>query len=164
MGLCSDYNREDVLTELKLYFCIEELVDKATYKKHGDSAWKFFDTVFLRTLLETRIILDCAMSVNDWKWGGKKQQRGLRTTLSKIVKDKILEGVLYLSAHVLAKGVDFDAKGMTAEEARKKIDSNQDKLTHKIRFEHKKNGKAISWVHMDTFWEEKNPKVYWFNI
>ncbi|MBC2855326.1 hypothetical protein H3N56_02310 [Cetobacterium sp. 2A] len=35
-------------------------------------------------------------------------QRGLRTTLDSIVIDKVKSNKLYLSAHVLGRGVDFE--------------------------------------------------------
>ena len=71
---------------------------------------------------------------------------------------------LYLSAHLFGKGVDFDVQGMTAVEVRKWMVENAHLFPVKIRLENLLKGKPISWVHMDTFYEQKNPKVYLFNV
>ena len=39
-----------------------------------------------------------------------------------------------------------------------------DKLHGNIRFEKKKKGVPISWVHVDVRDNEKDEKVYWFNV
>lgn len=50
-----------------------------------------------------------------------------------------------MSAHVLGKGGDFTVKGMTAEDARKKIRANAHLLPCDIRIE-----RGVSWLHFDT--------------
>lgn len=158
--------RENIIEELKEFFCIEELVDKVTFKRDGERAWRYFHTDLLRVLLFIRFNIDKSMTINDWKWGGRFSQRGLRTNICSIVKGKTLKGKLYLSAHSLGMGLDFDVKGMTADEVRDWIQSVEDSLPRKIRLEHKfaKSGKTITWVHIDVFFENKNPKVYLFNV
>lgn len=158
--------RKEIIKELKNYFKIQEFVDQKTYKAHGERAWKFLDTDFLHAVLIIRINLKKGMTFNNWSIGGKFSQRGLRTNICSIVKKKTEASKLYLSAHLLGKGGDFDVKGMSAEEVRNWIKENEDLFPFKIRLEWKFNstGKAISWVHLDTFEEEKNPKVYLFNV
>lgn len=148
------------------YFRIEELVDKTTYTAHKDRAWKFFDPRLLITLVFIREQLGKPMTINNWLWGGQFSQRGLRTNISSIVKKKSDAFRLYLSAHLLGKGVDFDVKGMTASEVRKWLQEVSDELPYKIRLEYKfnKSGKEITWVHLDVFDEDQNPKVYLFNV
>lgn len=147
------------------YFKIEELVDKATVNKYGQvRCWSFFDPRLLENLYWVRKAINSPITANNWLFGGSFTQRGLRTNLSSIVKNKTLNGRLYLSAHVRGAAVDFDVKGMEAEEVRNWLVANQANLPHPIRLEHKKNGTPISWVHMDVDHIEENPKVYLFDV
>jgi hypothetical protein len=77
--------------------------------------------------------------------GGNFSQRGLRSNLSPIVKEKTSLEKLYMSAHCQGMGVDFDVKGMSAEEVRKWIVDNKIFLPHPIRLE-----SDVNWVHLDV--------------
>jgi len=158
--------RQEIITGLKNYFCIEELVDKLVFDKYGEKAWMFFDTDLLHTIWIIRKHLDKSITINNWKWGGKFDERGLRYNLNYIVKQKTIAGKMYLSMHLFGKAIDFDVEGMTAEEVRDWIVDNSNLFRCKIRLEWKysKTGKPITWVHLDTRAEDKNPKVYRFNI
>lgn len=155
---------EEVYKDIKNYFCIEEFVSKKVYKKHGERAWKFICPRLLRTILLIRKKIDKPITINNWKWGGKFSQRGLRSNLSAIFMSKFRKGHMYLSAHVTGRAIDFDVEGMTATEVRQWLKGIHKELPYKIRLENKMNGKQISWVHLDLYWEHKNPKVYLFNI
>lgn len=156
--------RQDLLKDIQKYFKIYEFVGKWTYKIHKKRAWKFFSSDLLECVLIIRENLNKPMTINDWYWGGKFSQRGLRTVLQQIVRNTFYRGRLYLSAHLLGEAIDFDVKGMTADEVRNWIVDNATLFPCKIRLEQSKNGKNINWVHLDTFWEEKNPKVYLFKV
>jgi len=146
---------------IKDYFCIEELVDKTVYDKYGERSWRFLDTTILESLLIVREGLGKSITVNNWKWGGKFSQRGLRHNMSSLVKNKTR---LYLSAHIFGKAFDFDVKGVSSVDVRKWIVENADLFPCKIRLERNMNGKPISWIHLDTIAEDKNPKVYQFDV
>jgi hypothetical protein len=62
----------------------------------------------------------------------------------------------------MGKAVDFTVKGYTAEEVREKIQEMT--FPCKIRLEHHKDGKPISWVHLDIIDEPKNPEIYLFDV
>ncbi len=158
------YDRFGTIRELKNYFSIYELVGPETYKRHGERSWKFFSTESLMMLLIIRKNLNRKITINDWAWGGKFSQRGLRSNMSNIFRQMFLSFKLYLSGHVLGEAFDFDVEGMTAEEVRKWIIYNKHLFPFKIRLEYKKNGKPITWVHADTIQEEHNPDVYLFNV
>jgi len=162
----NDLTHSQAIGRLKAYFKITELVDETTYKAHGERAFKFFDTKLLISMLFIRETLGKGITVNNWTNGGPFSQRGLRTNVCDIVKKKTNKDRLYLSAHVLGQGIDFDVKGMTADQVREWLQSVADQLPFKIRLEHKinKTGKTITWVHLDTFDEDKNGKIYLFNI
>ena len=55
-------------------------------------------------------------------------QRGLRTTLDSIVKDKDKNNKLYLRAHVLWKGIDFEVKNMYIKKVYERINNNPKKF------------------------------------
>ena len=146
------------------FFCIEELVSETVFNRYGLDSWQFIDADLLKCLLIIRVGLSSSITINNWKWGGKFSQRGLRENTSRIVSLKTLNDKLYLSAHTMGKALDFDVKGYTAPEVREWIVANADKFPCKIRLENELNGKQISWVHLDVFENKKNPKVYLFNI
>ena len=156
--------RTKLINNVKEYFKIYEFVGQATYNVHGERAWKFLDDDLLECVLVVRKSLNRPMTINNWKYNGKFSQRGLRTIVQQLVRNFFIKGKLYLSAHLFGKAVDFDVKGMTAVEVRKWIVDNAELFPCKIRLERNLNGKPISWVHLDTFWEEKNHKVYEFDV
>lgn len=156
--------RNEIIFELKKYFIIQELVGKWTYRIHKERAWKFFSTEALHALLITRKNINKPMTINNWWWGGKFSQRGLRTNIQNIFRQLTLSLKLYLSGHVLGEAFDFDVKGMNPNRVREWIVKNQHLYPMKIRLERNKNGKRINWVHLDVIQEEHNPNVYLFDV
>lgn len=71
---------------------------------------------------------------------------------------------IYLSAHCLGKALDFDVKGMKAEDVRKWIINHNYFFDFKIRLENEKNGEQIGWVHIDTIDDPRNKKIHLFNV
>lgn len=131
--------RQEILTGIRKYFDIEELVCDHTVAKFGQASWNFLDTDFLHALLVIRRdILKKPM----WCNGNGKKQRGLRCNRCQMVRGKT--GV-YLSAHCLGKAGDFDVSGMTAEQARMEIKQNAHLLPCQVRLE-----RGVSWLHMDV--------------
>ena len=131
--------REEILTAIRPYFDIDELVCDHTFKKWGQQAWQFLDTDYLHALLVIRRdIIKRPM----WCNGTQKKQRGLRCNRCDIVKGKTS---VYLSSHVLGKAGDFTITGLSAENARKLIKENAGLLPCNIRME-----KGVSWLHFDV--------------
>ena len=155
---------QGVLKGIQEYFDIRELIGEDTYNKYGDRSWRFLDLRLLETILIIRRNLNKPIKVNDWYIGGKYDERGLRTNVQEILREKTRKSKLYLSAHVLGKAIDFKVEGMTAEEVRNWIIANKHLLPYKIRLEHKKDGVPITWVHLDVIYEPHNPKVYLFDV
>ena len=143
---------------IKDYFDIRELVSPRVYEKEGENAWRFFDPRLLEVMLFIREALGKPISVNKWMFGKSYTQRGLRENTSEIVSAKTKAGKLYLSAHVFGQALDFDVKGMSAEEVRDWISAHSDELPHPVRLEN-----AVSWVHLDVAVKEGQAKVYIFN-
>lgn len=145
--------RDEILTAIRPYFDIDELVCNHTYDKWKEQAWQFLDTDFLHCLLIIRRdIIKRAM----WCNGAQKKQRGLRCNRCEMVRGK---SSVYLSAHVLGKAGDFTISGLTAEKARELIKANADLLPCPIRME-----KNVSWLHFDVLPQYGiKQKVYEFN-
>ena len=69
-------------------------------------------------MLVIRKALNKPITVNNWASGGNFSQRSIRCNLCQIVKVKTNANALYMSSHVNGAGIDFDVKGMTAQEVR----------------------------------------------
>lgn len=143
--------RQEIINKLKEYFRIGELVCDHVYAKFGDKAWMFLSTELLHTLLVLRTeIINEPIVVNTVSM----KQRGLRCNMCPLVKAKTS---VYMSAHCLGKAIDFHVPGKTAEEIRKLIEANADKLPYKVRLED-----AVSWNHLDCYDSGTDKKVIRF--
>lgn len=131
--------RQEILTAIRPFFEIQELVCDHTYAKWGDKAWQFLDSDYLQCLL---VIRRDIIKKPMWCNGSQKKQRGLRCNRCQMVREKT--GV-YLSAHCLGKAGDFTITGMSAEQARQTIKANAHLLPCNIRIE-----KGVSWLHFDV--------------
>ena len=137
------------------YFKIYELVGKNVYNKYGEDAWKFIDAKLIDNIDWLREKLNRKITANTYYWGGRFNQRGLRHNLSAITIKKTLKKLIYLSAHILGKALDFDVEGMTAKQVRDFIKKHQKELPHPCRLE-----EGVTWVHMDVI--DTGIKVYIF--
>lgn len=155
---------QDLLLEkAKEYFDIRELVEPAVFSKWGETAWRFFDYRALHNLVFIRERIGKPITVNTWLWGGRFDERGLRTNISPIVKKR--NGILYVSPHLRGAAFDFDVEDMTAGEVRTWILAHADELPFPCRLERQFYGKYISWVHMDVdFLPEYVSRVYLFDV
>lgn len=144
--------REEILKAIKPYFDVSELVCDHTYAKWGERSWQFLDTDLLHVLLVLRRdILKVPLYCNS----KSAHQKGLRCNMCQLVKSKT---AVYLSAHVLGKGLDLTSPSMKAEKMRELIKANADKLPCNVRIEG-----GVSWLHIDTLAQYGiNQKVYEF--
>lgn len=149
---------EKVIKKLSKYFAPYELVGREAWNRHGSGVWKFFDIRILECILIIRENLGKPITANTWMNGGDLDERGLRTNVQEIFKGHFQRGHLYLSGHVLGKALDFDVKGMAAEQVRNWIVNNADLFPCKIRLE-----SGVSWVHLDVIQDPTKPKIYMFN-
>lgn len=142
--------RYQIITQVRNYFSVKELVCNHTYAKWGERSWKFLDTKFLHCLLIIRrdIITRPMICNHDAAF-----QRGLRCNLCEKVKSKTVN---YLSGHIFGKAGDFTIPGMDAAMARHRIKAAAHLLPYPIRLE---NG--VSWLHFDVMdtEDEVQPKI-----
>lgn len=160
---------KQAVTAIQQYFRLEELVSKIVFLRYGVQAWTFFDPRALETFYVIRKdILGVPLVCNNWLSGGSYQERGLRTIMDTMLRSKVAEylgkqgkcrtdkereqlmiDLLYIPAHSLGNGFDFSSGKMSADDIRKKIVANKDKLPYPIRLEYPKNGKSMGWCHFD---------------
>jgi|SRR5665647_319207 len=144
--------RNEIIAGLKVYFAISDLVCPHVHLKFGDRAWMFLSTIFLHTLLVIRRdILKAPMICNNYHARGIYDERGLRCNLCSLVRDKTMEGQVYLSAHITGQAGDFEVVGMSAKQARYLIMDNILQLSYPIRLED-----SVTWLHVDTYDTEKD--------
>lgn len=148
--------RQEIISSLKKYFKVKELVCPHVLEKHGERAWMFLVTIYLHTLLVLRRdILKVPLVCNTTTL----TQRGLRCNLCDIVKEKTEDDIVYLSAHHLGIGGDLSSPEMTAEEMRQKIEEKQGLLPYPVRIELK-----VNWLHIDCYDDIDNDnKITYFN-
>lgn len=127
------------------YFKIQELVSEAVYKKYGDKSWEFIDTRLIKVLDLLREHFNRPITVNNWLWGGNLQQRGLRANKDELVANK---KDYYISQHCLGKAVDFNIKGLSAQEVYEEILKNKEKFYLISRIENIKD--TPTWTHIDV--------------
>ncbi|UUV17983.1 LysM peptidoglycan-binding domain-containing protein [Fusobacteria bacterium ZRK30] len=123
----------------KNYFTIKEFVDRETYRKYGSRSIWFVDKELIDQMNQLRELFGREITINNWATGGQFQWRGFRTSRSP-------EYTSY-SSHSFGRAVDFDVKGLSAAQARKKIIGwyNEGILISKsISLE-----TEVSWVHLD---------------
>jgi hypothetical protein len=95
--------------------------------------------------------------VNNWDSGGKFDERGFRCIQCEIVKNMIAAEQIYVSAHMIGKGCDFDVEGLIAEEVRAWLKLHQNWWPYPFRLE-----ADVSWIHLDLY-NNTDIKIIEFN-
>lgn len=142
---------------IEKYFGIKELVCPHVYELHGESAWQFLDDRMLANLEFIREGIGKPIIVNNWAKGGQYSQRGLRCCVCALVREKSMLEKPYLSDHVLARGVDFNVQGMTAQEVRDWLELHKEELPYNVRIE-----KGVNWVHLGNGLLGQTEKISYF--
>jgi hypothetical protein len=159
------FDTQELYDRVLEYFDVRELVTPWAYKKFSHRGDYFFlsrfDPRLLISILYIRETTGRRMTINDYLWGGRFDERGVRDNMSPLVLGK---KSAYWSGHVFAMAVDFDLEDMTAIEVRVWLQSKSHELPFKIRLEAKLRGVEISWVHLDVVDDPRLPPVYLFNV
>ena len=121
------------------YFGLEELVAPEIFKARGERAWVLLDVYALVTLDQLRERFG-KMTVNDWHWGGKFKDSGLRHESSTTGK--------WWSQHRFGRAFDIKPKDTTPQEIHVAILSDPDKFPHLRVLE--AIAATPTWVHWDT--------------
>ena len=138
---------------IQKYFDKEELLSKHVYNSGG--GYELLHPDLQKLVVWIRETLGRPMFANNWEIGGQFSQRGYRTNDDPVCKaQKFVPG----SAHFKGKALDFDVKGMTAEQVRKWLHDNQESAPVRFRVE-----KGVNWVHVDVMPHKASDKAYFFN-
>lgn len=145
-------------------FDIRELVCPDVYNRDGKEAWRYFRPVLLDFLDWFRDSISRPVYINNWHWGGNKSQRGYRCNRCALVAGKKR---LYVSAHMLGAGVDFNVKNMTPNQVRKWLHEHvadffakHPQYNKKCRLESARL--APTWVHIDFYDHDNKGIIYEF--
>lgn len=150
--------RSAILSEIKQYFDIEELVCNHVLERWGEDAWQFLDTGFLANLLALRRdVIQRPMYCNNHKTG--IYQRGLRCNLCELVKEKDRP---YLSAHVLGKAGDFSIEGIAGVRDMGRMRSRIKMLAVAALPVPLRMEADVSWLHVDVMPTPTGQKIYEF--
>ena len=138
---------------IKTYFDKQELLSKHVYNIGG--GYELLHPDLQNLVVWIREKLGRPMFANNWAIGGQFSQRGYRTNDDPVCKtQKFVPG----SAHFKGMALDFDVKGMTAEQVRKWLYENQEDAPVRFRVE-----KGVNWVHVDVMPHKASDKAYFFN-
>lgn len=123
------------------YFKVQELVDRATYERFGDSSVMFLDQRLLRGVDAMRGKLEASMIINTWDGGGGLQFRGFRPPTSTV-------GAAF-SQHRFGRAVDFHSSHIGINEVQAWVMENQ-KFLRDLGFTTVENFlHTPTWVHLD---------------
>jgi len=138
---------------MREFFEIKEVVCPHVLNRHGEQAWRLFDPRIITVMAWIRRKIGKRIFVNRYAYG--LTQRGLRCNLCQLVKDKTEKGIVYVSPHLLAAGMDFDIEGMAVQQVHDWLEANKAELPHPIRLE-----KDVTWVHLDVLSNSSNKISY----
>lgn len=132
------------------YFKAFELVPRKLYEARGERAIELLDKELLIALDYVRDNLG-KVTVNNWKYGGNLQYRGIRTAGSADYSPT--------SQHSYGKAADLNVEGMTADQVNQWIIANRnDPQLKAITFIEM----GQSWTHIDTRPEQNFSLVCWW--
>lgn len=129
------------------YFKLYELLPPDLYRDEYQG-WMLFDEKLLITLDVIREIIGECLICNTWFQDGNRRASGYRLPESAV-------GAKF-SQHKQGKAADLLCAKYTAEQMRKMIADNADRLPYPIRIE-----RGVSWLHIDT--KGGKDKITYFN-
>jgi hypothetical protein len=123
------------MTYRSKHFCIEEYVSPCVFADRGELAWELLDD---RLLITDDALRDRygRITINDWKWGGRRKWSGLRTSSSPDFSQ--------YSQHTFGRASDKLFMEASVEEVRADIIKNKDLFPYITSIE-----LGTTWLHSD---------------
>ncbi len=118
------------------FFKTQELVPPSIYKQRGERSLSLIDDRVLITLDQLRRVLG-PCTVNDWCFGGRFEQSGLRTDECKAYSPT--------SQHTFGRAMDCKFRDHTAEEVRQFVINSKETFPFITFIE-----TDVSWFHFDV--------------
>ena len=127
------------MSSRSIHFRIEELVSKELYDLvETDKLWDLFDERLLDTIDAVKEKFpEGSMTINNWLWGGDRDQSGLRTKNSKYYSPT--------SQHSIGKAVDCVFSDYDNNSVRQYVINNPDEFPYIKGIE-----LDVSWCHFDV--------------
>ena len=123
------------------HFKVQELVDRSTYERFGESSIMFLDERLLRGIDVIRGKLNASVIINTWHSGGGLQFRGFRPPTSTV-------GASF-SQHRFGRAVDFHSSHIGILQVQEWVLANQ-VLLRELGFTTMENfDYTPTWVHLD---------------
>lgn len=122
------------------YFVLQEFVPPEVFDALGQNAWAVMDPRIVWTLDAIRDFYKKPITINNWHVGGQFKYRGFRPR-------DYAETSAKFSQHFMGRAVDFDIKGLTADEFRKQVKMNTGApmLKYITAIE-----EGVNWIHIDV--------------
>ena len=124
---------------IPLNFALHELVPPEIFRSRGNRGWELLDPYALRTLQTLRDVFG-SITVNDWYWGGRFSESGLRGFATGT-------GAA-LSQHKFGRAFDCKFKTATPKEAHDYILAHPDRFPYLTTLEDVRH--TPTWLHFDT--------------
>lgn len=122
------------------HFAAYEVVPEHVYAQRGDKSFQLIDD---RLLVMADYLRDTfgSITINDYKWGGNNQWRGLRTADSPYYSP--------YSQHSFGRALDLIFKDITAEEVRRWLKGNAEVWSAATGITSVTCEEEVSWLHID---------------
>ena len=125
------------------FFRIEELVPPAVFARRGSKAWQLIDPRLVKSIdAIKRRFPNGTMTINNWKWGGIREQSGLRTMDFYSTGEKMEES---FSQHKYGRAIDCVFSRYSTEEVRQYIINNPGEFPYVKGIE-----LGTDWLHIDV--------------
>ena len=120
------------------YFKLYELVDKDTYARYGEKAWKFLDSRAIEMLDKLKEhFASGTITINNYHWKGDRQWSGLRTPKSMYFSQ--------YSQHTFGRAFDCVFSDYDVNDVRDFIIANSAEFPHIKGIE-----LDVGWLHFDV--------------
>ncbi len=122
-------------------FSLHEFVPRIIYQRYGVNARWFIRKEIIDLAQFYRDWFEAPLYINNWFWGGPRQNRGFRTPNTRV-------GALY-SQHKLGAAFDCNVKGMSPDDVRQEILDNSAEFMAAGLTTLEDPAFAPTWIHSD---------------
>ena len=134
--------------QIRENFDLREFVPPSVWQNFGAASRWFLDPQMLDLAQFYRDWFDAPITVNNWHYGGQFTERGFRVPDTNVGAR--------LSQHKFGRAFDCNVRGMTPDEVRAEILSNEDLFMRKGLTTLESGDIATTWVHSDIRSTNKN--------
>jgi len=142
-------------------FLVQEFVPQKIYEKYRDSSLWFIDPKIVSLAQMMRDYFGKSMTINNWHNGGSFNYRGFRNDSFYYEWDSSISAYKSkrkgkLSQHRMGRAIDCNISGMTADEMREAIMSNEQQWLEMGITTIEDGAYSPTWLHFDIRYTGKN--------